>query len=224
MFSLTLRRPYALAEGFQDVAFIASCPINVDSCAHPSPFSWDAAGAKLTYMLLSIPLWFIVIQIIENQLAPSTRRDSYSSYRPMENSAVDVVKEDEDVRSEASRVDTLQGSDKAGIIATHLRKVFPSKPEPKVAVYDLSFGVDTNHCLGLLGCVVNTSFVSLCLCVSVSLCLCVSVFVSLFLCPCVYVCVSVYLTAHLVCTLRCLMSFCLFRCAARTEVRLLDEV
>ena len=62
---------YGLARGFSDVAMKTTCALSFgQACTPIAAYAWDAAGAKITFMFASIPVWFGIIMALEYYALP----------------------------------------------------------------------------------------------------------------------------------------------------------
>ncbi len=83
---------YGLALGFSDVAMKTTCALSFgQACTPLAAYAWDAAGAKITFMFASIPVWFGVIMALEYYALPRAgARVSWSEYVRPSGEAIEV--------------------------------------------------------------------------------------------------------------------------------------
>jgi len=138
--------PYtAMASGFRNIGTKCSCVLQQyygQPCDPPSPFSWDAAGEQIVFLVASIAFWFCVVILLER------RRTRPGTTRPYDLDAGAIEGEDDDVRRERERIDSGRGIEGDNVRAVHLRKQYPTG---KLAVKDMCLGLGEGECFGLLG-------------------------------------------------------------------------
>jgi ABC-type multidrug transport system ATPase subunit len=140
--------PYALAKGYSDTITLGSCSAAVLAaglpCEPQNAFSWDLAGAKIFFMVISCPVGILLV----------LRAERNSSPRPVPAVAsagtdTTAVIEDDDVVLERRKVETVSAE---GLVARHLQKRYDvSHGDSKLAVRDLCLHVPRGEVLGLLG-------------------------------------------------------------------------
>ncbi|CAE7902215.1 ABCA1 [Symbiodinium sp. KB8] len=109
------------------------------------PFSPDVAGAPVAFMAVESVAYFALAIVIDILLSfPAIRARLW----PDKTKPLETFDEDEDVRSERSRVESSR-ADSDVIVLDGLRKVYGGE---KVAVKQLSFGIGGGQIFGFLGC------------------------------------------------------------------------
>ncbi|KAK2584735.1 hypothetical protein KPH14_007066 [Odynerus spinipes] len=108
---------------------------------YKSPLGWDLLGVHYIFLAVIGAVFFLVNLVIECGLLPNFRKQNVN---------YEVIQEDDDVIRERTRVEgCMAGED---ILKTiKLRKEYRSVYGTNVAVQNLSFGVQSGKCFGLLG-------------------------------------------------------------------------
>ncbi|XP_011868082.1 PREDICTED: uncharacterized protein LOC105562133 isoform X2 [Vollenhovia emeryi] len=107
---------------------------------YKSPLGWDLLGSHFVYLFVIGVVLFTLNLIIECRALPDLRRQRVG---------YETVQEDEDVARERLRVEAGMVDDT--LKTMKLRKEYRSVYGTNVAVQNLSFGVQSGKCFGLLG-------------------------------------------------------------------------
>lgn len=149
---------FCLGDGLTQLALCdggSSCPSigrdGYDFDASVSPLSWNIVGANLVFLGAEAVVYFLLTLLAEYSLTFPTflsmlQRVDDAGF----NKSVELPTEDKDVRAERSRVEE-GGADGDVVRLQEMRKVYPSRLGPKVAVQSLSFGIPRGECFGFLG-------------------------------------------------------------------------
>jgi ABC-type multidrug transport system ATPase subunit len=145
---------YALGNGLIQLSLLKELPFLESNCGTLSildriertytPFSLEAAGYPLLYMVLESVIYFLIAVGIDVLLSYPVIR---SRLIPDKDIVEQPYEEDSDVEAEAQRVASGR-ADGDTIILKHLRKVYKGG---KLAVKDLSFGIPRGEVFGFLG-------------------------------------------------------------------------
>lgn len=150
-FLFRLLPSYCLGES---VAFLITRSSPTAFGTPKSQWSLDVTGWSFIYMAAESVVYSLLVLAIEYGLeTPALFK--FTSKRT-DVPLVELPEEDEDVRAERKRLQSLpppQPADDEPISIRGLRKVYPSRlgVPPKVAVHDLWLGIHTGEVFGLLG-------------------------------------------------------------------------
>uniref|UniRef100_A0AAR5Q584 ABC transporter domain-containing protein n=1 Tax=Dendroctonus ponderosae TaxID=77166 RepID=A0AAR5Q584_DENPD len=181
VFSLTntMYIPYSIVYYIQRVYLLCNVNLACDRLTLAS-YCTPEIGVLLAGMIINIPLWFVLLRIVDIKKSGGRARDAFNFLRKTtsENNlpeSVDVFvgeNEDEDVRAERQKVKNFIGSNNVNhpvVMVQDLHKEYKNKlakgnqycsccfkadePEEKmkVAVKSLSLAVDAGEVFGLLG-------------------------------------------------------------------------
>ncbi|RLU15876.1 hypothetical protein DMN91_011632 [Ooceraea biroi] len=107
---------------------------------YQSPFSWDLLGLHYVFLAVIGAILFTLNLMIECRVLPDLRK---------QNVTYEALEEDDDVVKERLRIETGMVDDTLKTVK--LRKEYRSVYGTNVAVQNLSFGVQSGKCFGLLG-------------------------------------------------------------------------
>jgi len=107
---------------------------------YQSPFNWNLLGLHYVFLVVIGAILFTLNLMIECRVLPDLRRQNVN---------YETLEEDEDVAKERLRIEAGMIDDVLKTVK--LRKEYRSVYGTNVAVQNLSFGVQSGKCFGLLG-------------------------------------------------------------------------
>lgn len=111
-------------------------------------FDWDVLGANLVYMGIEFVVFSVMVVAIEVALAAGCHcKGANANYTEAKEA---LYTDDVDVEAERQRVESGNATEDV-IVLKGVRKIYPTTQGPKVAVRNLSVGIPSGECFGLLG-------------------------------------------------------------------------